>query len=122
MRATAKEARAWGLTAKKRPKKYLARGQKTEKLTAAQIVFRVRCGQHGLVNPEFEYRFHPERKWAFDAAWPHSMLACEIQGGLWNHGRHTQGAALLREYEKLNEACIAGWRLVFVTPEQVDTG
>lgn len=71
---------------------------------------------------ELEYRFHPTRKWRYDLAIPAQMLALEVQGGLFNHGSHVRGAHLLREYEKLNEAAILGWRVMFCTPQEVKTG
>lgn len=79
----------------------------------------------GIPEPEFEYQFHPSRKWRFDLAWPHFKVALEAQGGIFSGGGHTRGAALLKEYEKLNEAARLGWRVIFVQPREVcmtDTG
>lgn len=75
----------------------------------------------GLPKPEWEFRFHPERKWRFDLCFVEHKLAIEIQGGLWTRGRHTRGAALLKEYEKLNAAAALSWRILFVTPDQLCT-
>jgi hypothetical protein len=86
-----------------------------------QTVFLAGCKAHGLPEPFFELLFHPKRKWRFDIAWPHD-LAVEVQGGLFTGGRHVRGAALLDEYEKLSEAAILGWRVLLVTPKQVDNG
>jgi hypothetical protein len=73
---------------------------------------------HGLTAvPEF--RFCPTRKWRFDFAFPESMVALECQGGLFTNGRHSRGAALLKEHEKLNEAAALGWRVLFTTPDQI---
>jgi len=72
-----------------------------------------------LPEPVSEYVFHPTRRWRLDFAWPDVRLGLEIQGGLFVHGRHTRGAALRREHEKLNELAVAGWRVVFVVPEQL---
>lgn len=91
----------------------------------------------GLPRALAEHQFHPERKWRFDFAWPATQrierqnesgetssiisyesggVAVEVQGGIWTKGRHTRGAALLKEWEKLNTAAALGWRVLFVAP------
>lgn len=89
-------------------------------------VFAAMLKHAGLPQPVPEYRFHPERKWRFDYAWlpvdcipnvSEAMVALEVQGGLFVNGRHSRGAALLKEHEKLNEAAALGWRVLFCTPQ-----
>lgn len=46
-------------------------------------------------------------------------VAVEIQGGIWTRGRHTRGAALKLEWEKLNTAAVMGWRILYVQPADV---
>ena len=75
--------------------------------------------EQGLTIPEFEYKFHPDRKWRFDIAWPSKLLAIEAQGGIFKMGRHNRGAALLKEYEKLNSAAAMGWRILFFQPSDL---
>lgn len=85
--------------------------------------------EQGIPEPEFEYKFHRERKWRFDLSWKSfhkegykyvftSMpnLAIEVQGGIWTAGRHNRGAAMLKEWEKLNEAAAMGWRILYIQP------
>lgn len=72
--------------------------------------------------PETEYRFHPTRMWRFDLCWPDQMLAVEVQGGVWSRGRHTRGQGYTNDCEKLNEAQILGWRVLYVTADQVNNG
>jgi hypothetical protein len=84
-------------------------------------LFDAACKAHGLPVPVHEFEFHPTRKWRFDFLFD-GWLAVELQGGLFTEGRHTQGAALLKEYEKLNAAQIMGYTMLLVTPEQVDSG
>ena len=69
-----------------------------------------------------EYRFHRQRKWRFDWAWPAEMLALEIEGGAWTGGRHTRGKGFLGDMEKYNTAVLAGWRILRVTPQQMASG
>jgi len=75
--------------------------------------------QLGVDAPVFEHKFHPVRRWRFDLAWPEHKLALEVQGGIFTNGRHTRGAALLKEWEKLNTAAEMGWRIVFCQPSDL---
>lgn len=93
---------------------------------ADTLLFHIRAA--GIDAPKAEYRFHPDRKWRFDYAYPADRLAIEIDGG--NRmarmtargpaavGRHTTDA----DYEKLNEAVILGWRVLRFSPAQVSSG
>ena len=74
--------------------------------------------QHGLA-PVAEHRFDDKRKWRFDFAFPESKIALEVQGGLFSGGRHSRGPALLKEHEKLNAAACAGWRVLYVIPQNL---
>lgn len=66
-----------------------------------------------------EHRFHPVRKWRFDIAIPELRIAVEINGGIWNAGRHTRGAGQLKDYEKFNAATELGWSVFQYGPNQV---
>lgn len=79
--------------------------------------------QHGLPEPEYELRFHDVRRWRFDLAWPDQKLALEVQGGVFlgKKGRHTNGADLIKEWEKLNTAASMGWRMLFCQPVDLMT-
>ena len=54
-----------------------------------------------LPAPVPEFRFHPERKWRFDFAWPEHKIAVEQEGGVWIQGRHTRGDVRSRERGQL---------------------
>jgi len=88
---------------------------------AGQLAYQ--CARAGIAYAR-EVKFHASRKWRFDFVFPNPgvKLALEINGGLFVGGRHTQGAALLKEYDKLSEAAIAGYRVLFVTPQDVTSG
>ena len=77
------------------------------------------CVALGLPEPVAEFRFHPTRRWRFDWALVEQKVALEVQGGLFVQGRHARGAALLKEFEKLNTAAVMGWVVVFVTPQSL---
>ena len=72
--------------------------------------------------PVAQYRFHPERRWRFDAASPHIRLAYEIEGGVWVRGRHNRGQGFIDDMEKYNVATMLGWRVLRFTPAQVMKG
>lgn len=82
----------------------------------------------GLPEPQEEYMFHSTRKWRFDLAWPEHRLAVEIEGGIWlqtSEGRskgHANPKRFLDDIEKYNEAALAGFRLIRVTPEMIESG
>ena len=69
-----------------------------------------------------EHRFHPERRWRFDFAWPAQLVALEVEGGTWIAGRHNRGSGFAADCEKYNAAAIAGWRVLRVTPGMVRDG
>lgn len=66
-----------------------------------------------------EYRFHPERRWRFDFAWPSMKMAVEIEGGSFTGG-HKRGKAYESDCDKHNEATRLGWQVYRFTPAQVD--
>jgi hypothetical protein len=80
------------------------------------------CGADGLPVPESEFYFAKPRRWRFDFAWPGRKLALEIEGGIWTQGRHTRGAGALADLEKYSEAAILGWRIIYTTPREVESG
>lgn len=87
-----------------------------------KIPFPDLCRLSGLPVPEAEYRFHPLRRWRFDFCWTSRLVALEVQGGLFVQGRHSRGAGLVKEHEKLNAAAALGWRVLFCTPRQMANG
>jgi len=91
------------------------------------------CRAHGLPEPLAEFQFHPPRRWRLDYAWEffrlrlsgpmhHVQVALEVNGGVWNQGRHTRGAGFIRDMAKLNQAQLDGWIVLQCTPQQVASG
>jgi very-short-patch-repair endonuclease len=72
--------------------------------------------------PEREYRFHDERLWRLDFAWPKQKVAVELEGGAWVQGRHTRGQGFLNDCEKYNSATTLGWKLIRIPTDWVGTG
>jgi len=59
-----------------------------------------------------EHVFYPGRRWRFDFAWPSLRLAAEIEGGIFNRGRHVSPRGFIADAEKYNSATRAGWRVM----------
>ena len=68
-----------------------------------------------------ELRFHPTRDWCFDFAIVEAKVAVEVEGGLYNGGRHFRPEGFLRDMEKYNEAAACGWLLIRVLPSELLT-
>jgi hypothetical protein len=80
-----------------------------------------------------EYRFaHPKRNWRFDyVVGPHGLilpddrakaLAIEIEGAIWNRGRHTRGKGYQGDLDKYNHATMMGYRVLRFSTEDVLRG
>lgn len=74
----------------------------------------------GMEMPEREFRFHPQRRWRFDFAWPDRKLAVECEGGIFSFGRHTRGAAYSKDCEKYNQSALLGWTVLRYTIKNLD--
>lgn len=63
-----------------------------------------------------EYRFHDVRRWKFDFAHPQSMVAIEIEGGIFmRRGRHNTATGFIADCEKYNTATMSGWHVIRLT-------
>lgn len=105
----------------------MSAGVPNERLSVAQrgveaLLWQVRHAAPELPEAEREYRFHPERKWRFDLAWPGLMLAAEVDGGAWVGGRHATGRGIEADSEKVSTAVAMGWRVLRFTPRMIDDG
>ncbi len=81
-------------------------------------VFTVICKTDLGVECVKEYKFHPERKWRFDFAIPKYKIAIEIDGGVWQYGRHNRASGYIKDMEKMNAAASAGWLVLHFTPQE----
>lgn len=62
-----------------------------------------------------EHMFHWTRKWRFDYAIPDLKIAIEIDGGVWDYGRHNRPEGYINDMEKLNTATSMGWLVLRFT-------
>lgn len=69
-----------------------------------------------------EYRFHPERAWRMDFAWPEHRVAVEIEGGVWGLGRHNRPRGFIADTEKYNAAAKLGWTVLRFTAQTIRSG
>jgi hypothetical protein len=69
---------------------------------------------------ESEFKFHPDRNWRFDRAFPALMIAIEIEGGTWSGGRHSREPGYSNDCEKYNAASLLGWRIFRFTGPMLD--
>ena len=76
----------------------------------------------GIPEPETEYKFCPDRRWRIDYCWPQHKLAVEIEGGVWNYGRHNRAVSFLKDMEKYNKLALMGFSLLRFTPQQWGNG
>lgn len=90
-------------------------------LSAGEEGFLLHCRIYHLT-PEREYRFDPERRWRIDFCFPAERLAIEIEGGVWQRGRHVRPLGFTRDIEKANALALAGYRLLRFTTQQVQSG
>ena len=102
-------------------------------LTPAETVQQY-CRARGYPEPDFEVRFHPGRRFAFDVCWIPERVALEFEGGLFGRGRpcpackrrpvagHSSIQRIKSDMEKYNLAAVLGFRLIRCTPEQVRSG
>lgn len=85
-----------------------------------QLLLHIRGA--GLPVPELEYRFHDERKWRADFAWPAQKVLAEFEGGIWTAGAHIRGAHYQSDCEKYNAAALLGYRVFRFSIGMVESG
>ena len=49
-------------------------------------------------------------------------LAVEVEGGIWNYGRHNRASTFIKDMEKYNNACLLGWNLLRLSTDMVKNG
>lgn len=84
------------------------------------LAHHIKCLE--LEEPLREYRFHPVRRWRFDFAWPEYKLAVEVNGAIYQRGRHSRGSGLEKDYDKLNNAQLLGWTVLQFSRAHIISG
>lgn len=69
-----------------------------------------------------EHKFHKTRRWRFDAAILELKVALELEGGIWNGGRHIRPSGFEKDLEKYNTAALEGWTVYRLVPRMLNQG
>ena len=97
-----------------KPKKTAHKPYKQPKMD----MFTAICKSDLKIEVVKEIIFHPTRKWRFDFAIPEYKIAIEIDGGVWNYGRHNRAQGYLADMKKFNAAASLGWIVLKFTPDE----
>lgn len=84
------------------------------------LAFHIKAG--GFPAVVREYLYAPPRKLRADFAFPDARLLVEVQGGIYTRKAHGSVTGVLADIDRLNAATLAGWRLIRVTPDMVNSG
>lgn len=85
-----------------------------------QLLFDLRA--LGVPEPVPEYRFHPERRFRFDWAWPGKKVALEYDGIYSAKSRHLTKGGFSTDLDKFLLAQLEGWVVIRVGAAQVASG
>lgn len=81
------------------------------------------CRAEGWPVPEEEVSgLVPGRRFRCDLVWRADKVVVEVQGGAFVAGRHSRGMGQVKDFEKLNLLTLAGYRVLQITPRQVQDG
>ena len=92
-----------------------------DNLSTLEQAFYTRWLQMGnTAQPMPHYRFHDQRKWATDFAWPALKVAVEMEGGTFTGGGHVRGVGYAANCEKYNTMAELGWVVLRYTTDMLD--
>lgn len=76
----------------------------------------------GLPKPVAQHRFHGERRFRLDWAWPQHRVGVEIHGGVFlkQSTGHRSIGGVTRDLEKGNLAVVSGWRVLCFHANDLD--
>lgn len=91
-------------------------------MSALEENFAFQCKALKLPVPQREFKFHPERRWRTDFAWPDRKVLLEVEGGLFVNGRHSRGKGMEADMEKYNAAAAMGYFVFRFSERAVNNG
>lgn len=94
----------------------------TKRQSKPEALLLIQIKHQNLPTPQTEVRFHPTRRFRLDVGWTAYKIGVEIQGGGWNRGKHHRPLGYRKDCEKLALATLEGWRILWVVPEQIESG
>lgn len=83
-----------------------------------QMAFQLKAAKIPFVR---EFRPIPTRRWRVDFLID-DRLVVECEGGVWTQGRHNRGKGFIHDCEKYSELLIAGYRVLRMTAEHIESG
>ena len=104
------------------PAQIVAKEMNRVKREHLELTYYQQIKQAGLPLPKRQFKAIPGRDFAFDFAWPECMICVEINGSIWQKGKHNTGVGLRRDYEKANLANLASWCILVFTAEDLKDG
>jgi len=88
------------------------------KTISAIIIESVFASLKLFVIPEF--RFHKERQWKADYFLPDLKLVIEIEGAIFQNGRHNRATGFLKDIEKYNAITLEGLKLLRYATHEIE--
>lgn len=84
--------------------------------------FAKKLSEAGIKGWVREFNYYPGRKFAADFAWPEEKIILEIQGGVYNGGRHVRPVEYEKDCLKYSLAASVGWCVLLFTPKHLNNG
>lgn len=107
----------------KAPKKEKVDSKKMKEQERIETVkrFKRSCLLCGLPEPIEEYQFHPKRKWKIDYFFEKNgfKVALEVEGGVYQSGRHNRASGYLKDMQKYNNVSLQGIILIRTVPDEL---
>lgn len=96
-------------------------------LSAAEDLLAWQIKAAGLLPPVRQHYYARPRRLRADFGWPPQWLMpvgllVEVQGGVYSRRAHGSITGVLADIDRLNAATLAGYRLLRVTPQMVQSG
>lgn len=88
-------------------------------MSALEDALMSQIADAGLPMPRTEVRFAPPRLWRADLVWDYRRVMVEIQGGSWLRRGHTGGKQYQSDCDKLFEAQMMGYLVVWLTGDEI---
>lgn len=102
------------------PKAKEAPKAKQESKLEREMAMAIRMAK--LPKPTREVCLVEGRRFRCDFAWEEQKVVLEVEGGIWNGGRHTSPKGFTADCEKYNLLAIAGYKVLRVVDTQIRSG
>lgn len=93
-----------------------------KRLSEGEETLALQLDKAGICGWTREFRFAHPRKWRADFAFPEDRLLVEVEGGIWQQGRHQTGTGFQADMEKYNAATMLNYAVLRFSTQQVKQG